>query len=171
MRLFFALWPEPATQQHWHRELAPYLAPLGGRRLPAANLHLTLAFLGEVRGDRMNELLRLGDDLATASVTLRFDRIEYWKKPGLACLRPAAVPPALARLHGQLATGLAMVGLPLEQRGFKPHVTLARDVPVAMASLPVWPVLEWQAPALALVRSRLTPEGSEYGVLQEWGLE
>jgi len=170
MRLFFALWPEAATQQSWLEQLAPYLAPLGGRRLPAQNLHLTLAFLGEVRGDRMNELLRLGDDLGRDRLALRFDRIECWKKAGLACLRPAATPPALARLAGQLATGLRMAGFAVEARSFKPHVTLARHVAVPAPSLPVWPVLEWRAPVLALVRSRLEADGSDYALLQEWPL-
>jgi 2'-5' RNA ligase len=170
MRLFYALWPDPDTQQHWHEELSPFLAPLGGRRVPAANLHLTLAFLGEVRGDRMNELLRLGGDVASSPVALRFDRIECWKKAGLACLRPAETPPALTRLAGQLNTGLQMAGFAVEARSFKPHVTLARDVAVVAPSLPVWPVLEWRAPALALLRSRLTPEGSEYALLHEWPL-
>lgn len=170
MRLFFALWPDTPTQLSWHAELAPYLAPLGGRRVPAANLHLTLAFLGEVRGDRMNELLRLGDDLATDALLLRFDHLEYWKRPGLVCLRTPDTPPALARLAGQLGTGLDMAGFAVERRQLRPHVTLARDVPVSMASLPVWPVLEWQVPAVALVRSRLGPEGSDYAVLHEWPL-
>ena len=58
MRLFFALWPEPDTQRRWHEELASYVKPLGGRRVPAENLHLTLAFLGEVPGTRINALLR-----------------------------------------------------------------------------------------------------------------
>lgn len=170
MRLFFALWPDAATQQYWQETLAPYLAPLGGRRLPARNLHLTLAFLGEVRGDRMNELLRLGNDLDTPAVALRFDRIEYWKKPGLACLRPDETPPALTRLAGQLATGLQLAGFAVEARAFKPHVTLLRNVAVPAASLPVWPVLEWQAPALALVRSRVDVDGSDYAVLHRWPL-
>lgn len=170
MRLFFALWPDAATQQAWSQAVAPWLAPLGGRRVPAANLHLTLAFLGEVRGDRMNELLRLGDDLDREAFLLRLDRIDYWKKPGLACLRPAETPPALARLAGQLQTGLGLAGFAVERRPFKPHVTLARDVPIGTASLPVWPVLEWRAPAVALVRSRLAPDGATYAVLKEWPL-
>lgn len=170
MRLFFALWPEPSTQQAWHLDLAPYLAALGGRRVPAANLHLTLAFLGDVRGNRMNELLRLGDDLPRTALVLRFDHLEYWKKPGLACLRPTHSPPVLERLAGQLGTGLQMAGFAVEKRHFKPHVTLARDVPAGMASLPLWPVVEWRPPAVALLRSRLTPEGSKYAVLQEWPL-
>lgn len=170
MRLFFALWPEAATQLDWERRSGPFLAPMGGRRVPAANLHLTLAFLGEVRGDRMSALLRLGDDLDPDPIHLRFDRIEYWKKPGLACLRPGDIPPTLARLEAHLQTGLGLAGFPVEKRHFRPHVTLSRDVPVAAEALPLWPVLEWDAPALALVRSRLSPAGSEYAVLQEWPL-
>lgn len=170
MRLFFALWPDAPTQLEWQRAVAPLLASLGGRCVPAVNLHLTLAFLGEVRGDRMNELLRLGDDIDRRPVTLRFDRIEYWKKPGLACLRPTDVPVALERLAGQLQTGLALAGFAVEHRHFKPHVTLSRDVPIATASLPVWPVLEWSAPAIVLVRSRPGPAGADYAVLYEWPL-
>lgn len=170
MRLFFALWPDTATQQAWYHGLAPYLAPLGGRRVPAANLHLTLAFLGEVRGERLNELLRLGDDLPGAPLVLRLDRIEYWKRPGLLCLRPAQTPPALQRLAGLLGTGLALAGFATAPPPFKPHVTLARDVPLATAALPLWPVLEWQVPAVALVRSRLSPEGPDYAVLHTWPL-
>lgn len=168
MRLFFALWPDSVTQLDWERAVSPYLAPLGGRRVPAANLHLTLSFLGEVRGDRMNALLRLGDDLDRDAFLLRFDRIEYWKKPGLACLRPAEAPAALGRLAGQLHTGLGLAGFAVEKRHFRPHVTLARDVPVGTASLPVWPALEWTAPVLALLRSRPGPQGPEYAVLRDW---
>lgn len=170
MRLFFALWPTPATQKSWHHDLGPWLDPFGGHRVPAANLHLTVAFLGEIAGDRMNDLIRLGDDLPTDAITLRFDRIESWKNARVACLRPTQSPVALERLAGQLATGLRMAGVVLESRHFKPHVTLARQTTIPAASLPVWPVLEWQVPALALVRSRLSPAGSEYAVLHEWPL-
>lgn len=170
MRLFFALWPDAATQQQWHHEFSPYLALLGGRRMPAQNLHLTLAFLGEQPGDRINTLISLGDDLSSDSISLRFNNIECWKKAGLACLRPAETPVALTRLVGQLNTGLQMAGIALEARGFKPHVTLARDIAVTGPAIPVWPASQWQAPALALLRSRLSPEGPEYAVLHEWPL-
>lgn len=170
MRLFFALWPESSSSKQWQHDLALSSQLLGGRRMPMANLHMTLAFLGEVPGDRVNALIALGDDLPRDAISLRFDRIECWKKPELACLRPTESPVALTRLVGQLNTGLRMAGFPLEGKAFKPHVTLARHVTTSSPSLPVWPVIEWQVPAIALVRSRLTPEGSEYAVLHEWAL-
>lgn len=170
MRLFFALWPDPDTQQYWHDALAAYVKPLGGIRVPAANLHLTLAFLGEVQGSRINALLHLGDDLSHEPFTLRLDRIEAWNKPGLACLRPAEVPLPLARLAGQLRTGLQQEGFAVEARAFKPHVTLSRHIIIPAESLPVWPVLEWPVSTLALVRSELSAEGSHYHVVGRWPL-
>lgn len=170
MRLFFALWPSLDTRQLWHETLAPFVKPLGGRRVPAENLHLTLAFLGEVPGSRINALLALGDDLPHEPVSLRFDRVESWKKAGLACLRPTETPPALTRLVGQMHTGLQMAVFPVEARSFRPHVTLSRQIVLPSESLPVWPVIEWQAPLLALVRSELTPDGSVYHVVGEWPL-
>lgn len=170
MRLFFALWPTSQTQRVWHAALAPSVMPLGGRRIPADNLHLTLAFLGELPGSRINALLSLAEDLPREPITLRFDRIESWKKPGLACLRPTETPAALTRLVGYLTTGLQLAGFAAETRAFKPHVTLARDIAVPAESLPVWPVMEWQVPMLALVRSETMPEGPVYRVVGEWPL-
>lgn len=168
MRLFFALWPELSSSRQWQHDVALPAQVLGGRQMPLANLHMTLAFLGEVSGDRVNALIALGDDLPSDAIHLRFDRIECWKKPELACLRPAETPTALTRLVGQLNTGLRLAGFPQDAKNFRPHVTLARHVTTTAPSLPVWPVIEWQVPAMALVRSRLTPEGSEYAVLHEW---
>lgn len=170
MRLFFALWPDALTQKSWHRGLASYISPLGGRAIPAANLHLTLAFLDEQPGNRINEIIRLGDDLPVDGIALRFDHIECWKSGELACLRPDAIPAALARLVGQLNTGLQLAGFAVEHRNFKPHVTLARHIAIVEPGIPVWPVLEWRAPVMALVRSRVTAEGSEYAVMHEWAL-
>ncbi len=46
-RLFFALWPDPPTRTALAM-LVDGLPLVGGRRVPAENLHLTLAFLGNV---------------------------------------------------------------------------------------------------------------------------
>ncbi len=169
MRLFFALWPDPATQLAWYDRVSPLLRQMGGRRMPAASLHLTLHFLGETPVDRLPALLDLGADLAREAIALRFDRLECWKKAELLCLR-AEEPPELQRLIGRLATGLSLLGLPVERRRFKAHVTLARRLACETPSLPLWPVLEWRAPALALVRSRLSQEGAEYTPLAQWPL-
>lgn len=170
MRIFFALWPDSDTQKLWHESFANYVKPLGGHRTPAANLHLTLAFLGEVPGTHINALLRIGDDLPQDSFTLRMDRIESWKKPSMACLRPADVPIELTRLVDRLHTGLQQEGFNLEARAFKPHVTLSRNIIIPAETLPVWPVIEWPVAMLALVRSERLPDAPHYNVIGQWPL-
>jgi 2'-5' RNA ligase len=170
MRLFFALWPDPKTQQEWFTATAPLLEPLGGRRVPAAGLHMTLHFLGEVTGSRVNALTQLGEAAAASAIELRFDRIEAWSKAELACLRTAEDGPGLVRLVGYLGSGLALAGFAVERRRFKGHVTLARKLTLVEPSLPLWPPLVWRADTLALVRSRLGPGGSEYDIIANWNL-
>ena len=170
MRLFFALWPDPPTQQAWFDASGPLLAPWGGRRLPPASLHMTLHFLGDVPGNRVRELTALGDAAAAEGFDLRFDRIEAWSKAELACLRTSEDGPGLTRLVGYLGSGLALACFTVENRLFKGHVTLARRLTPAEPSLPLWPPLVWRADTLALVRSRLGPDGPDYSLLAEWSL-
>lgn len=170
MRLFYALWPDAQTQRDWHAATAPLVARWGGRRLPAASLHLTLHFLGEIPADRVGRLTALGEAAAAESISLRFDRLETWSKAGVACLRPSVEPPGLTRLVGYLGSGLALEGFAVEKRRFKAHVTLARHITAAEPALPLWPALEWQADTLSLVRSRLGPDGADYSVIGRWPL-
>lgn len=170
MRLFFALWPDAATQIEWFHATSPMLAALGGKPQPASNLHLTLHFLGEISADRVGELSRIGADVAREPIALRFNKIECWGKADLACLRTSEEPAELTRLVGNLSTGLQMAGFQIEKHRFKPHVTIARKLKHHEAALPIWPTLDWQAGTLALVRSRLSPESSAYEPIVEWDL-
>ena len=170
MRLFFALWPDDASQQHWLYATDTFIKALGGKPQPASNLHLTLHFLGEVDGSRVNTLTQLGNDAAAETIALRFNRIECWHKADIACLRPDNDPPALSQLVSTLAIGLKRAGFALEKHQFKSHVTLARHLTHHEPALPLWPVLQWQADTLALVRSRLTPNGAVYSPIAQWPL-
>jgi hypothetical protein len=71
------------------------------------------------------------------------------------------VPPALAALHATLGERLRELGLRVEARRFRPHVTLARHAAGA-SPLPPVPLLRWRAAGAVLVQSR--PEGG-YTVL------
>ena len=52
VRLFFALWPDDAVRGAWSARLESRTRAQG-KAVPAAKLHLTLAFLGEVADDRV----------------------------------------------------------------------------------------------------------------------
>jgi len=176
-RLFFGLEvPGPVAEQ-----LLQVPAPIAGAQWQAREqLHLTLAFLGEVGEPR----LPLACTLARQLRHQRFDlRVQ-----GLGCFGPADNPKilwagvtpedTLRQLQHHLATRLADHGFELERRAFKPHITLSRFHPPAGT---VRPLLELYRNAVfgvmavnhfALFESSAgTRGGSVYTVVERFELQ
>ncbi|MBX3661884.1 MAG: RNA 2',3'-cyclic phosphodiesterase [Burkholderiales bacterium] len=171
MRLFFALWPQPALRTAL-AAAARRLQPGCGGRMPAArNLHLTLAFLGDVAAGRLPELAEIAGEAAAAvpPFTMGLECFGWWPRQRLVWAAPVACPPALQVLAEVLAGGLRAAGFRSERRRFLPHVTLLRDArhaPAAAAErLPQWRVSE-----LVLAVSEPGAGGPRYRSLGVWPL-
>lgn len=164
-RLFLALWPTPAVRSRltaW-RDASCTFAP-GAAVVAPARLHVTLHFIGAVsRGD----LPRVAQGLAVASavVEMKFGTARLWPG-GLAVLEPHGAPPGLLQLHRRLGEALERLGLPVEARAYRPHVTLARRADGA--TLPArGPELRWRARSHVLVESHPGASGG-YEVLHRY---
>ncbi|MCS5949537.1 RNA 2',3'-cyclic phosphodiesterase [Klebsiella pneumoniae subsp. pneumoniae] len=72
-----------------------------GRPVAADNLHLTLAFLGEVSAEKQRALAALAGRLRQPGFTLTLDDAGRWLRSRVVWLRnpPAAARPAAARQH------------------------------------------------------------------------
>lgn len=151
-RLFFALWPDDGVRHallHWQtKHLTANV-----RWQHRADLHLTLHFLGMVDAARLDALQAMGDGISSSPFELMLDQIGHWPRPRVLWCGPTSPPGELLDLHRLLGEGLAALGLPIETRPFRPHVTLARKVrsnPAAGSLVPIsWSVREW-----VLVESR-----------------
>lgn len=166
-RLFLALWPDAVVRQGLADWRDRWTWPAAAVPTRTANLHLTLHFLGPVPSDQLAALrTALSQEAAVAPFTLEFGRAELWPG-GIAVVCPLATPPALAALHGRLAQRLLALELPVDERPFKPHVTMARKARQAVLP-PDGPVLSWQAAnGFALVQAM--PAGQDYRVLHRFG--
>lgn len=93
------------------------------------NLHLTLAFMGEVEPDQEITVCRLMDELAVPVLQLAFDQVGCFKREGgdIWWLGLAANK-ALLDLQKDLSSRLRKAGFAIENRRFSPHITLARKV-------------------------------------------
>ena len=170
MRLFFALWPDRQARAALTR-LAQEVANHGqGRAVRDANLHLTLAFIGAVPESRLEALLEIGQRTASlaAPFRLELDRIGG-RAYGVAWLAPPSLPEPLHALHAALTEALRTAAFPLEQRMFRPHLTLARDCARPAQRGRIAPI-GWQILRLSLVASTLAPGGSEYRTVGDWPL-
>jgi 2'-5' RNA ligase len=102
------------------------------RWVPAENMHLTLAFLGDQPADRVAALESIVDGLADGFAPLRLEAknigaFPHWQRPSVlwAGLRDRSGG-QLDRLHAALHEALAPLGHRAENKAFRPHVTLAR---------------------------------------------
>jgi 2'-5' RNA ligase len=142
-RLFFALWPEPAERARL-QELAALASPLpGARALAALDLHVTLCFLGSVSEAVLSGLLVRANRIDLPAFELEFDAVEHWREARILAATATAVPaPATALVHA-LSAAARELGLNIEDRPWRAHVTLARGIAQAApaAAVPAPPLV------------------------------
>lgn len=166
VRLFIALWPPAQVQDALFAEGARFAGL--GRRMPARNLHVTLAFLGQVGTEKVEVLSALLRELRFASCSLTLDRLGYFAGSRALWAGCSSVPAEVVMLQRRVVDALAKQGFPNEDRPFRLHVSLLRDAakPPA-ADLNTAFSIPWLAGTVALVRSDLTSNGARYTVLSE----
>jgi RNA 2',3'-cyclic 3'-phosphodiesterase len=151
----------------------------GGRPVPAANLHVTLAFLGSVPERRLEELAEIaraaaarpgrGADSPLGGLDLTFDRLEYWRQAQLLCALPAEAQTPIATLARGLQDALAASEFDADLKPFRPHVTVVRKVHRSPRTMELQPVT-WTFTDFVLVDSTTLPEGPAYTVLERFPL-
>jgi len=170
LRLFFALWPDAATR-HRLGQLAQQVA--GPRERPVANrnLHLTLAFLGGIDHNRLDAVHKAADTVATDTLSVTLDTLELWPRPRIICLTPSAPPNSLQTLVSDLTGALGLRNLPVDDRPFKPHVTLLRHADPNHHMPQMEMPLRWTADGFRLIASRTTQTGPVYTPIGQWPVD
>jgi RNA 2',3'-cyclic 3'-phosphodiesterase len=168
MRLFFALWPDArvrAQLAHWAHELH---AACGGRPMRPENLHLTLAFLGEVDEARVEQVEQAAGQAVAQAGSLVLDVSGYWKHNRIAWAGASDVPTELRAIVAGLRAALAQRKIGFDAKDFVPHVTLLRHAG-APRQMPSLPPIDWPFQGFVLVQSVKLPKGSGYEVRKFWG--
>ncbi|ACC71958.1 RNA 2',3'-cyclic phosphodiesterase [Paraburkholderia phymatum] len=162
-RCFIALVPDMATRA----ALSAIPVPPAARRVPYEQLHLTVTFIGALPLDRSAALI---DAVTREAVPLKLApvaRIEHW--PGASHPRLTVATIAMSdefvALDWRVRSTMIALGLPVDARAFRPHVTLARyrrDAGAVghAAELPAGLTARFEA--LTLYSSTLARNGARY---------
>jgi 2'-5' RNA ligase len=124
-RLFFALWPDDRQRDRLRDIIGPMSKTIEGTVAYRDHWHVTLAFVGEFPEEKIPELQLAASKIVVEPFHLRFDRVEFWPRPKVACLVGASVPTELERLVGSLNDVLGEFGVEPERFNYRPHVTVA----------------------------------------------
>jgi 2'-5' RNA ligase len=145
--------------------------------VPPENIHLSLAFLGDIESGTVHRVVLLLNQIAASVAPFVFDSagLGVFGSPRSPRVIWAGVRDAepLRRLHGLLAQGLCELGLAVDEREFRPHLTLGRvRSPRGVEAL--GKVMERHAEedfggtlseSVHLMRSVLSPSGARYTLL------
>jgi 2'-5' RNA ligase len=168
LRLFVAL-DLPADARAALAAWADAAAPAAVRRVPAANLHVTLAFLGVRDEEDAAAAGALLTGLARPLGALR-SAGALWlppRRPGVLTVALRA-DRDLSSLQADLVAGLeSAIGFDPERRPFRPHVTVGRvprgtRIDPRRALDPPGPELAFAPAALTLYRSHTGAGGARY---------
>lgn len=173
VRLFFAIWPDKETRLGLGRVTGRLASVCEGRKTKAENIHLTLVFVGEVDASQVDALCQAADEIegsGAKAFDLVIERICMWKRKNIVYAEINEVPKPLIDLVEALQSRLSLAGFSLEERPYKPHITLMRNASCKtlpeLAEPRVWRAREW-----VLVKSDQTSDGSVYTTIGRWSLE
>lgn len=168
-RVFFALWPDAPTRERLARAAERLRGACGGRMPKPENIHLTLAFLGQIPRSRLDPLMATARRVTGRSHGLPMERFGWFRRNRVAWAGPLRTPGALLKLVGSLEEALRQDHFPCDVRPYEAHVTLlrkasCRDLP------PLEDSFEWPVREFVLVESELNQAGSVYTIIGRWHL-
>ena len=151
---------------------------VGARWQNADQLHLTLAFLGDVDG-------RFLPDLDSALSAIRHPHValschgvgHFTRRQRVTTLWASANPgEMLRRLASQIDVACRSAGIAPEGRPFIPHITIARlnegpaNVVAFLTKNSAFGVAAQEVRSFGLYQSTITPTGSDYSLLADYPL-
>ena len=168
-RVFFALWPDEAVREQFMQWANLLHETCGGSITRPGNLHITLAFLGNVAISGLDELKLLAAKVGGSAFNLRFTAPGYWRHNRIVWAAPDETPQVLSDLVKALERSVQIVGFSFDERPYAPHLTLMRnarwDPPPRTLKY-----INWEISEFVLVRSYQTERGAEYEIIGRWPL-
>ena len=164
MRAFVAAWPDAATRDalvRLQQSLAPRLAP--ARPMQPRNLHLTLAFIGEIDSSTAAIIAAAVEAAEPGTVPLgwKIDRTGCFERARVVWAGAAATP-SLAAASAQVRGCLDRLAVGYDHKPFVPHVTLYRDARRFEVAGPIDEPIDWHTELVALFAATRDPDGPCY---------
>lgn len=141
MRLFYAIECNRASQDALRRTVAELKdKSAGGRWTRPENYHLTLAFLGEQPEAKLSLLAAILDETVqdTKPFDLAFSGWGTFGRQNDILWIGVTADPELNNLVCRLRERLNKHELPAEERPYRPHLTIARQIHMPQAYSPNW---------------------------------
>lgn len=141
-------------------------------------MHLTLRFLGEIPPAVLDQVKDAMDSVRFSAFEIDFNGLGAFPNPNRINVVWVGLKTGheeLNKIFNQLEPKLRMIGLPADNKGFSPHLTIARTksgvnkeaLANYLASMEDHKFGKMPAQSVRLKRSTLTPKGPIYSTIHE----
>lgn len=166
LRLFFALWPDDEVRQSLALINNKLASQHSGKSMRPENLHLTLAFLGNVAENSLECLVPMANAIEFKRFDLKLDHLELFSRAKIIWAGLENEPLELINLAKELHKGVLRCGIDLDTRAFKPHLTLIRKA--KRLDKQTIKTVNWSVNDFCLVSSVSKQDAVEYKVMYRW---
>jgi len=129
LRLFIAVEIESEECKNLLISLQKALPSATVKKVQLNQIHMTLKFLGDTDEKKLPELTAALDQISFSKFSMQFMELGAFpnrKRPNVFWISVSDGKVELLRLAESVSSGLSSLGIPKEDRGFHPHLTLAR---------------------------------------------
>ena len=164
-RLFFALDPDDGVR----RSVAGVQQDLDlhARRVPPANFHVTLAFLGMQRPEVFPQVREVAAGLTFPNCRVTLDRVGWFRRAGVLWLGASQIPDRLRAFQHDLVGALLEAGIGYDRKPWELHLTLYRKLRKASPTM-LAVGIEWALEGFDLFESVSVKRGVEYRSIGHW---
>jgi RNA 2',3'-cyclic 3'-phosphodiesterase len=165
MRCFVACCPDDSTRARLDQTAREALSRYpGARRVRPENLHLTLAFIGELPLAKANQAAEALRRISNEPFAWRLDHVGRFERAHVLWAG-GPLEPRLADLSERVRSLLRALRIRFDEKRFAAHVTLLRDLPPLRATGPGDVVeaiepFEWPIGEPLLMVSERDPQGA-----------
>ena len=165
-KLFFALKPTAKIREQIRQQRSNFA--IAGQLVPDANIHLTVLYLGKISINQQQDILRCAALLKQPSFDLELDILSHFKHNNITWMGTKQTPIEILSLHQQLFDCGASLNIALENRHFKPHITLARKSQLQQRI--EFSPIPWRVESFVLFESKQQRDGVYYQLVKEFEL-
>lgn len=162
MRCFIAAWPTDETRLALGRLITELKQRVrNGRAMQSRNLHLTLAFIGELEPARADDVARSCTELVSEPCDWTIDTLGSFPRARVVWAG-GPLNERLAACASRARTRLDELGVPFDRKEFVPHVTLLRDMRHFECGGPLSEPIPWFSAHVALYAAQRDSHGPIY---------
>jgi 2'-5' RNA ligase len=139
--------------------------------VPAANLHITLSFLGDITPRQHEPLINALDAIKVEPFAITLNTTAFWLGPKIIVIEPKQIPESLSKLASQVNQAAAAANITTDKtRPYKPHVTLIRKANGDFPPPLFCPEIQCEFNQFHLFESFSGIGGVSYPIRKSWSL-